>query len=67
MITLVDATITWESWESVFFQPVLKAYPTCHSWIITADVSRKSGEAMENVHEADGMNTTTGLLYNKSL
>ena len=23
----------------VIFQPVLKAYPTCHSWIITAHVS----------------------------
>ena len=25
--------------ESVLFQPVLKAYPTCHSWIITAHIS----------------------------
>ena len=25
--------------ESVIFQPVLRAYPTCHSWIIMADVS----------------------------
>ena len=25
--------------ESVLFQPVLKAYPICHSWIITAHVS----------------------------
>ena len=25
--------------ESVLFQPVLKAYPTCHSQIVTADVS----------------------------
>ena len=25
--------------ESVIFQPVLQAYPTCHSWIITAHVS----------------------------
>ena len=25
--------------ESVLFQPVLKVYPTCHSWIITAHVS----------------------------
>ena len=24
--------------ESVLFQPVLKAYPTCHSWIINAHV-----------------------------
>ena len=39
MITLINATVTWESWESVLFQPVLKAYPTHHSWIITAHVS----------------------------
>ena len=25
--------------ESVIFQPVLQAYPMCHSWIITAHVS----------------------------
>ena len=25
--------------ESVLFQPVLKTYPTCHSWIITAHIS----------------------------
>ena len=25
--------------ELVIFQPVLQAYPTCHSWIITAHVS----------------------------
>ena len=40
MITFIDATVTWKSLESVLFQPVLKAYPTCHSsWIITAHVS----------------------------
>ena len=25
--------------ESVIFQPVLQAYPTCHSWIIMAHIS----------------------------
>ena len=25
--------------ESVLFHPVLKTYPTCHSWIITAYIS----------------------------
>ena len=25
--------------ESALFHPVLKAYPTCHSWIITAHIS----------------------------
>ena len=39
MVTLVNATVLQESWESVLFQPVLKAYPTCHSWIITAHIS----------------------------
>ena len=38
MIALINAT-TQENWESVLFQPVLKAYPTCHSWIITPHVS----------------------------
>ena len=37
MIALINTT--WENRESVLFQPVLKAYPTCHSWIITAYVS----------------------------
>ena len=38
MITLIITT-TWENRESVLFQPVLKAYPNHHSWIITAHVS----------------------------
>ena len=37
MITPVN--MTWENRESVLFQPVLKAYPTHHSWMITAHVS----------------------------
>ena len=39
MITLATTSTTKEIGESVLFQPVLKAYPTCHSWIITAHVS----------------------------
>ena len=39
MITLATASTTKEMGESVIFQPVLKAYPTHHSWIITAHVS----------------------------
>ena len=32
--------MTWNyNRESVLFQPVLKAYPRCHSWMITAHVS----------------------------
>ena len=39
MITLVTASSVKEIVESVLFQPVLKAYPTHHSWIITAHIS----------------------------
>ena len=37
MIALISTT--WENRESVLFQPVLEAYPTHHSWMITAHVS----------------------------
>ena len=36
MIVLVNTT--WDNRESVLFQSVLKAYPTHHSWMITAHV-----------------------------
>ena len=39
MITITTASTTKEIGESILFQPVLKAYPTCHSWIIAAHVS----------------------------
>ena len=39
MITLTTTSTTKEMGESVLFQPVLKVYPTCLSWIITAHVS----------------------------
>ena len=39
MITLTTTSSGRELGESVLLQPVLKAYPTCHSWIITAHVS----------------------------
>ena len=39
MIILTTTLSGWELGESVLFQSVLKAYPTCHSWIITAHVS----------------------------
>ena len=39
MVIFVDATVMLESQESVLFQPVLKVYPMCHSWIITAHIS----------------------------
>ena len=37
MIALINTI--WENRESVLFQPVLKAYPTHHSWMVTAHVS----------------------------
>ena len=39
MITFTTTSTTKEIGESVLFQSVLKTYPTCHSWIITAHVS----------------------------
>ena len=39
MITIITTSSTRELGESVLFQPVLKAYPTNHSWIITAHIS----------------------------
>ena len=39
MITLTTTSTTKETGESILFLPVLKAYPTCHSWIVTAHVS----------------------------
>ena len=39
MITLATTSTTKEIGGSVLFQPVLKTYPTCHSWIITAHIS----------------------------
>ena len=39
MITFTTASSGRELGESFIFQPVLQAYPTCHSWIIMAHVS----------------------------
>ena len=39
MITLITTSCTRVNGESVLFQPVLKAYPTCHSWLITTHIS----------------------------
>ena len=39
MITFTTASSGRELGESVIFQPVLQAYPTHHSWMITAHVS----------------------------
>ena len=39
MLTPTTNSSRMELGESVIFQPVLQAYPTWHSWIITAHVS----------------------------
>ena len=39
MITLTTTLSGRELGKSVLFQLVLKAYPTCHSWLITAHIS----------------------------
>ena len=39
MLTPTTNSSRTELGESVIFQPVLQAYPTQHSWIITAHVS----------------------------
>ena len=39
MLTLTTNSSRKELGESVIFQPVLQAYPTCHSQIITTHVS----------------------------
>ena len=39
MLTPTTNSSSMELGESAFFQPVLQAYPTQHSWIITAHVS----------------------------
>ena len=36
---LTSATLKQEYWESILFHPVLKAYQTHHSWIITTHIS----------------------------
>ena len=39
MLTPITNSSKTELRESVIFQPVPQAYPTLHSWIITAHVS----------------------------
>ena len=39
MLTPTTNSFRKELGKSVIFQPVLQAYPTCHSWIITAHIS----------------------------
>ena len=39
MITLINTSSTRENGELVLLQPVWKAYPTHHSWLITAHIS----------------------------
>ena len=44
MITLVNSSSSRENGESVIIQPVLKSYPTYHSWLITTDISLRNPE-----------------------
>ena len=45
--------------ELVIFQPVLQAYPTRHSWIITAHISLGNLECtLETLHQTTYQNTT---------
>ena len=45
--------------ESVIFQPVLQAYPTRHSWIITVHVSLENLEChLKLFQQATDQNTT---------
>ena len=46
--------------ESVLFHPVLKAYPTCHSWIITAHIS--VDDLNRQLHMFNCQKTLTELL-----
>ena len=39
MITLINTSSTIENGKSVLFQPVIKAYLMCHSWLTTAHIS----------------------------
>ena len=50
MITLINTSSIRENGEPVLFQPVLKAYPMCHWWLITAHISRTSRVPLENFH-----------------
>ena len=51
MITLINTSSTRENGESVLFQPVLKAYPTHHSWLITAHILLENLQmALEVIH-----------------
>ena len=44
MITLANTSSTRGNGKSIFFQPVLKPHPTCHSWLIIAHISLESIE-----------------------
>ena len=44
--------------ESIIFQPVLQAYPTRHSWIITAHIAGKFGMPLETLQQTTYQNTT---------
>ena len=69
LVTLIGATVKQESWDSVSFQPVLKAYPTPHSWIITSHISLGNLEKQWKtfVHQIGRMQQVLNSLKQKSL
>ena len=60
MLTPTTNSSRMELGESVIFQPVLQAYPTWHSWTITAHISLgKFGMPLENLQQTVWQDTTT--------
>ena len=63
MMALANTT-TWENRESVFVPASIKSLP--HLLFLdhySLRIVEKSREAMENVHQTDGQNTTTIELF----
>ena len=59
LIFCISSKFQQEIQESVLFHLVLKAYPICHSWIITSHIFffffiGRFGETMEDVHVPEG-------------
>ena len=69
LVTFVSATVKQETQESVLFQPVMKAYPTHHSWIITTLVPLGNLEKQWKmfVHQMGRMQQLLNSLWQKSL
>ena len=66
MITSTTASSGRELGESVIFQPVLQAYPTCHSWITMAHVSLGHLECHWKAFNRQQYQNTTITTFSKS-